>query len=256
MSRVRLRTLQARSSPVTFLIDPILLSVLTDAFTELAKTQYTTAVLTAVPRLCSTIANLQPNEIWVAASAVEIISSIFRGAPAGTGLGDGVFAQLAPAIFGALNTNEDRDLLQNGIICLTLFVRKDTPQILAHPEGLNMLLALISRTLAPADGNESGGLVVGDLMLHLLRRAGSALLPSLNDLVRALLERLTTAKTGTFIQSLVVPFAYLLYTQRDPVLDLLESTTLQNGANGLQVLLTAWCENAETFVGYWAQRLR
>ncbi|KAH7105023.1 ARM repeat-containing protein [Auriculariales sp. MPI-PUGE-AT-0066] len=235
--------------------DPILLSVLTDAFSALAKAQYPPTVSTALPRLCTVINNVQAEESWVATSAIEIASCLFRGAPAESGLGDGVFAQVAPVVFGVLDKNEDRDVLQAGIVCLTLFVRKDCPQILAHPDGLNLLLRLISRTLAPVNGNESGGLFVGDLMLHLLRRAGSALLPSLQDLLQALLDRLTTAKTGTFIQSLIVPFAYLLYTQRDPVLDMLERTTTATGTPGLQILLTAWSEHAETFIGFWPQRL-
>jgi hypothetical protein len=58
------------------------------------------------------------------------------------------------------------------------------------------------------------------------------------------------------VQSLIIPFAFLI--QKDPgsVLDLLEPMTLENGQNGLQVLLSAWCENAETFIGGWASRTR
>lgn len=50
--------------------------------------------------------------------------------------------------------------------------------------------------------------------------------------------------------------------ERDGVLDLLEATQIPeadgsfHGVTGLQVLLEAWCENAETFIGTWALRCR
>lgn len=144
---------------------------------------------------------------------------------------------------------------QNGIVCLTLVVRKDCPQVLAYPEGLPLVLRLIARTLAPGE-SESGGLFVGELILSLLRRAGTALLPNMPELLQALLNRLPTAKTPTFIQSLILPFAYLVYTQRDAVLEMLEGARLQDGRSGLQVLLEAWCENGETLIGFKATRLR
>ena len=50
-----------------------------------------------------------------------------------------------------------------------------------------------------------------------------------------------------------------MHVQRDTVLDLLESITIP-GTNppkrGLEVLIEAWCENAETFHGVWAIRTR
>lgn len=145
--------------------------------------------------------------------------------------------------------------MKNGIVCLTQVVRKDCAQVLAYPDGLQLVLRLIARTLAPVD-SESGGMFVGDLILTLLRRAGPALLPSMPELLNALLNRLPTAKTPTFIQSLIVPFAYLIYTQRDAVLEMLEHARLADGRSGLQVLLEAWCENGETFIGLKATRLR
>jgi hypothetical protein len=40
------------------------------------------------------------------------------------------------------------------------------------------------------------------------------------------------------------------------VLGLLESFIGENGQSGLQILLSAWCDNAETFIGNWATRIR
>jgi hypothetical protein len=49
---------------------------------------------------------------------------------------------------------------------------------------------------------ESGGLFVGDLIIHLMRKAGEAVLPVLPELLQAMLSRMKTAKTATFIQVL------------------------------------------------------
>ena len=63
-----------------------------------------------------------------------------------------------------------------------------------------------------------------------------------------------TAKTATFLQSLIVPFVFLIHNQADTVLSMLESTTVQ-GRTALDILIQTWCENAETFQGYWPTRI-
>lgn len=100
---------------------------------------------------------------------------------------------------------------QNGIECLTLVVRKDCNQLLVWNDsngrsGLNYVLTLVARML---EGEaESGGLAIGDLIIHLLRRAGEAVLPVLPQLLQAMVSRMTTAKTATFLQvSTQPPFA-------------------------------------------------
>lgn len=56
------------------------------------------------------------------------------------------------------------------------------------------------------------------------------------------------------VQSLVIPFAFLIHNgQRDTVLSLLESTNI-NGRSGLDAVIQTWCENAETFQGFWVTR--
>lgn len=59
---------------------------------------------------------------------------------------------------------------------------------------------------------------------------------------------------------MILPFAYLLHQHADTVLDLLESfhVTCCSGQSqpALQVVLSTWCENAETFQGYWNIRVR
>jgi hypothetical protein len=48
--------------------------------------------------------------------------------------------------------------------------------------------------------DESGGLRIGDLIIHLFRRAGEAVLPVLPQLLQAMVSRMSSAKTATFLQ--------------------------------------------------------
>ncbi|KAH7886300.1 ARM repeat-containing protein [Phlebopus sp. FC_14] len=241
--------------------DPIFLSIFTDILTSLSSSTasgvYHTVVKQALPTLCTAIGGAKPDESWIAGSAIDLVSSLIRGAPDG-GLGEGFFALLAPSLFTCLESAEDRDVLQNGVICLTLIVRKDCAQILNWSDtsvsGLTHILKLIAKLLQNED--ESGGLVIGDLIIHLLRRAGQSVLPVLPELLQAMVNRMATAKTATFLQSLVIPFVFLIHNQADTVLGLLETTrTSVQDRTGLDVLIHTWCENAETFQGFWPTRL-
>jgi len=86
---------------------------------------------------------------------------------------------------------------------LTLVIRKDCNQLLSWRDaggrsGLDYVLALIAKQLENAD--ESGGLVMGDLIIHLLRKAGESVLSVLPQLLQAMASRMTNAKTATFTQ--------------------------------------------------------
>jgi len=48
--------------------------------------------------------------------------------------------------------------------------------------------------------DEAGGLVIGDLIIHLFRKAGETILPVLPQLLQAMVVRMKTAKTATFLQ--------------------------------------------------------
>ncbi|KAF7307222.1 ARM repeat-containing protein [Mycena indigotica] len=239
--------------------DPIFLSNVDNILTSLASSEadgiYQIVVKQALPNLCQAMTAASLNESYITASAIDLVSSLVSGASEGA-LGDGFFAVLAPSLFKCLGEAEDRDVIQNGIRCLTLIIRKDCPQLLAWSDsgrtGLDGVLALIARSLDSQD--ESGGLVIGDLIIHLLRRAGDSVLPVLPQLLQAMISRMRTAKTATFLQSLVVPFAFLINNQRDTVLDLLESTNI-DGRSALDIVIQTWCENAETFQGFWPSRI-
>ncbi|KAJ2917840.1 hypothetical protein MD484_g2556, partial [Candolleomyces efflorescens] len=241
--------------------DPIFISLLADILKELASSSsagvYETVVKQALPILVEAIGSAKANESWIPSAAIEFAQSLAAGAPADKGLGDGFFALLAPSLFQCLDQTEDRDVLQNGITCLTLVVRKECNQLVSWTgadgrSGLDRVLGLVAKLLQSQE--EAGGLAIGDLIIHLFRRTGEAVLPVLPQLLEAMLKAMTTAKTASYTQSLVIPFAFLINNQRDTVLDLIEPINV-NGRSGFSILLNTWCENAETFQGYWPSRI-
>lgn len=83
----------------------------------------------------------------------------------------------------------------------------------------------------------------------------------LPDLLRAFVTRLATAQTSSFAQSLILPFAYLVYQQLDTVLGLLEGMSVPVAGQreprpALDVLITSWCENSDVFQGFWNIKVR
>ncbi|THH01586.1 hypothetical protein EW145_g6890 [Phellinidium pouzarii] len=237
--------------------DPILISILTDILTSLAGSScpgvYQAVVKVSLPTLCNAISAAPPGESWVTSSAIELITSLVNGSP-NEGLGEGFFSALAPTLFECLRVTEDRD---NGVVCLTWIVRKDLNQLLSWQDasgqnGADKVLAVIAKLLDNED--ESGGLVIGDLIIHFLRRASPTVVTVLPELLQAMVRRMVTAKTATFVQSLVIPFAVLVQNERDTALSLLEGITV-NGRSGLDVLVQTWCENAEVFQGFWPSRV-
>ncbi|ELU41145.1 importin-9 [Rhizoctonia solani AG-1 IA] len=237
--------------------DQVLLSVITDVFEGLAAASYQATVSQALPSLSAALASVSKDETWVTSSALEIVTGLMRGVQEGQ-LGQGFFDNLGPALFKAIGETEDREVIQNGIECLTLIIRKDHGQLTQWHDstgrsGFDNVLSFLARLLQ-RDQNESGGLVVGDLIIHLFRRSGEQIGPVLPELLQAMVTRIDSAKTATFLQSLIVPFAFLIHTQRDNVLNLLESTSV-NSKSGLEVFIHAWCENAEMLQGNWPSRI-
>ena len=101
--------------------------------------------------------------------------------------------------------------------CLTFVIRKGCDQLVSFvspttgERGVTLLLRITAKLLAPpaenSDGagvaaSEAGGLFVGDMMVHLLRNAGGSeeMRNVMPELMRALVGRLETAKTLSFIQ--------------------------------------------------------
>jgi len=100
---------------ISMSLDPIFISILTDIVTTLAGAMspgvYNTMMKTALPLLSSATANAKEEESWTASTAIDLMTSLARGAPE-SGLGDDFFALAAPALFSSLGKAEDRDLIQ------------------------------------------------------------------------------------------------------------------------------------------------
>jgi hypothetical protein len=59
----------------------------------------------------------------------------------------------------------------------------------------------------------------------------------------------------TFLQSLILVFAHLINTQMETVVQFLVSVNI-DGRNGLEILLPVWCENHDSFSGFYALKVR
>jgi len=100
---------------IDFFKDPIFISILTEILIHLAGSQtsgvYQTVVQNALPPLTNAIASAKKDESWIASGAIDLVTSLVRGAPE-SGLGDGFIGLLAPTLFACLDIAEDRDVLQ------------------------------------------------------------------------------------------------------------------------------------------------
>jgi len=244
--------------------DPVICSVLEDTFEALAQSHghdvYRVSASLAVPTFIEAISSANPDQPWVPTSAIEFMTKYVSTDSAPSELVIAVEA----ALFNCMENTEDRDIQQVGVECLSQLVKRHATIVLGWADaqgrnGLDHSLAVTSILLDPS-GDESGGLVVGDLVINLLRKAGDAILSVLPALLEAMIKRMTTAKTPTFLQSLIIPFALLLQMHFDSTLDFLEKTSvLDQGSSqnrtGLEVLLQTWCDNAETIQGVWASRI-
>lgn len=164
-----------------------------------------------------------------------------------------------------LQQTDDMEVIQRGMLHLTYIVRKDCDKLIQWHDadgtnGIARIFGLLGRFLAPTF-SESGGLFVGDLVMHLFRKAGSAIAPVLGDLLQAMVNRLATAMTDSFIQSMIIPFAYLFGTEHtEQTLNLLMSfnpVTVSPGATqpALDLVLQKWCDVADTITGSWNIRV-
>ena len=201
--------------------------------------------------------------VHIPGEAVQLANAMLK--PRGGPLENEYVATVTVAVMECLQRTDDMDVIQHGMIHLTLVVRKDCDKLVQWHDaeghnGIARIFTLLGRFLAPTF-SESGGMFVGDLIMHLFRKAGSAIAPVLGDLLRAVVNRLSTAILPSFIQSLIIPFAYLFGTEHtEQTIDLLTSFPPVNLPDGtstpaLDLVLNSWCETAETITGSWNIRV-
>ena len=92
--------------------DPIFISILGNVFESLASSPaYQAVVQQALPALTTALMSATEVDSYVASAAFELVGALVEGAPA-SGLGDGFFAMLAPALYATLRATEDRETIQ------------------------------------------------------------------------------------------------------------------------------------------------
>ncbi|PWN46726.1 ARM repeat-containing protein [Violaceomyces palustris] len=262
--------------------DIILLSVVSDLLESLASSKSSiisrVVVERSLPILSAAIVDSLKEEeeeeeepSALAESAVELTLAVLQGAKADHL--QGVVGVLCPNLFRVLRKSKDRDVIQNGLECLTLLVKKSHLELFSidsalleegeqvpRKEAMQIIMEILARQLGPEEP-ESGGLAVGKLVVSLLRKSSERVLPYLEPLLQAMVKRLATAKTASFCQSLLSPFTFLIKDQAQVVFDLLEHVQVEVGGqggrnrNGLEILCEKWVENHETLQGLWSQRL-
>lgn len=249
------------------LTDPVLTAIVEEIVDALVSGPVAIANATTAffaPRLAELIRTPVTEEtVYVPGEAVQLANALIKPRPGPLG-GDFV-ASVTASVIQLLQGTDDMDVIQHGMIHLTLVVRKDCEALIAWRDprgdnGIACIFGLLGRFLSPTF-SETGGVFVGDLIMHMFRKAGGAIAPVLGDLLQGIVARLSTATMPSFIQSLVIPFAYLFGTEYTAqTLELLGSfppVAMPDGTQrpALDLVLQAWCEQADTITGSWNIRV-
>ncbi|TGJ85420.1 hypothetical protein E0Z10_g3376 [Xylaria hypoxylon] len=166
----------------------------------------------------------------------------------------GFVAATLPKLTRLLMESNEGEILRPGAESVKYLLAHDHEQMFNYHDennrsGLEVCLHIIDRLLGTAIEDNAAS-EVGGLAAELVEKAGHERLgPFLPQLLQAVANRLATAETATFIQSLILVFARLSLVGAHDVVDFL--TTIQiNGQTGLQVVLSKWLENSVNFAGY------
>jgi len=237
--------------------DSLLATYVLDLFDDLAKNEvmYVSLCSKILPYMREVlISGIQ--EMPMLASAIDMVAGLARGGP--SPLLPEFVDQFFPPLMHVLWTVKDNEVLQSGQQCLKTFIGKDSAHLVQWRDqsgktGLQYVVEFVANLLTP-DHSESEALFVGDLIVKLIQKAGNDIGPVLPDLLNVIIARLATSKTPSFIQSLILVFAHLINTQLETAVQFLVSVNIE-GRNGLEILLPVWCENHDSFSGFYALKV-
>jgi len=237
--------------------DSLLASYVLDLFDDLAKNEimYVSLCSKILPYMREVlVSGIQ--EMPMLASAIDMVAGLARGGA--SPLLPEFVDQFFPPLMHVLWTVNDNEVLQSGQQCLKTFIGKDSAHLVqwrdqSGKSGLQYVVEFVANLLTP-DHSESEALFVGDLIVKLIQKAGNDIGPVLPDLLNVIISRLTVSKTPSFIQSLILVFAHLINTQMETVVQFLVSVNI-DGRNGLDILLPVWCENHDSFSGFYALKV-
>ncbi|ORX37597.1 armadillo-type protein [Kockovaella imperatae] len=242
--------------------DPIVFAIIEELYEDLASLPVISKIVASLgPQLGAVITQPETEDtLHLPIEGIQLASAFLaRNGP----IEPEYVSSMTAAILERLKTTDDNDIVQHGVIHLTLVIRKDCEKLVQWHDsqgqnGISIIFGLLGRYLAPTF-SESGGIFVGELIMHMFRKATSSIGPVLPDLLRVLATRLASAKMPSFVQSLVLPFAYLLGTEHtESTITLLTSFDVPTEAgnkSALLIVLEAWCDICETISGSWNIRV-
>ncbi|KAI7903140.1 armadillo-type protein [Cokeromyces recurvatus] len=237
--------------------DSIITSYILDLFEEFAKNTfyYSSLCARALPFIGQVLSTANTNPI-VYSSAVDLLTAMISFGP--SPLPNEFTEQMFPGLMQLAWNVPDIDLLQSTQECLKTFINKDADHIMrwhdpSGKSGLDYIILFIAKLLEPT-GSDSDAIFVGDLIVTLIQKVGNGIAPVLPNLLTAVLGRLMNTDYQPFIQSLVMVFAHLIISQQDTVFQFLCDAQI-NGKNGLEILMTTWCDNYDSFSGYYTMKV-
>ena len=237
--------------------DSIITSYVLDLFEELAKNSFYYPALcsTSLPFIGQVFATPDIDPV-VFSSAIDLLTAMISYGP--SPLPNEFTEQMFPSVMQLAWNIHDIDVLQSAQECIKTFIIKDYEHIMrwhdpSGKSGLEYIIHFIAKLLDPTCP-DSDALFVGDLIVTLIQKVGNGIVPVLPDLLTAVLERLMNTEHQLFIQSLVMVFAHLVISQQEFVIQVLCNTVI-NGKTGLEILMTTWCENYDSFSGYYTMKV-
>lgn len=169
-------------------------------------------------------------------------------------LPQGFVVTVMPKLQRLLLGSTDDELIKSTTGSVKSMLEHDATQVFAWQDeqgkgGLEVTLMIIDRLLSPTV-DDNAAAEVGGLAAELVEKAGwEKLGPYLDQLLRAVAVRLTSATQAQFIQSLIVVFGRLSLVAPREVIDFLSQVQIDD-QSGLQVVLSKWLENSVSFAGY------
>ncbi|KAF2833309.1 ARM repeat-containing protein [Ophiobolus disseminans] len=165
----------------------------------------------------------------------------------------GFIAATMPKLTRLLLGSTEEELLKSATMAVKNIIAHDHQQLFEWRDdtgkaGLEVVLIIVSRLLSSCTDHAAGE--VGALAAEVVEKAGHERLgPYLEELLRSVAVRLSTAEHAPFIQSLTLVFARLSLNHAPEVVDFLARQDI-GGQNGLQVVMAKWLENSINFAGY------
>mmetsp|Transcript_4368 Transcript_4368/g.6740 ORF Transcript_4368/g.6740 Transcript_4368/m.6740 type:complete len:773 (+) Transcript_4368:41-2359(+) len=267
--------------------DPLLCVLLVDVLTVMANVPQCVATLHThlLPVVLHIFAHASSPHAKssLVQSSVDILCVLVKSVTA-PALPQNLIDTAFPALMHLILSTDDATILQNGAQCLSAYVTRASPQLAAWSDGSSTGLDLIVRVVAlllappfsspsgpeasstdPTDINraiassESAAIFVGPLITQLIIKAGQLLGPRVNDILKAVVQRLVTAKMPSFIQSLLLVIARLTAEHPIKVLDFLEQIEYRSpdgslAPSSLKPVMDIWMKNCD-FIGQYGQRI-